>query len=105
MLDLRRRQFITLLGGALADLAMPANAQDPVRVRTVAALMGFANDAGAKARIEVFEKSLEGEGWSLGQNLRVSTAMPKATPRACRRSRKNWRSSSRTAFSPRAPRS
>ena len=49
MLDLRRRQFITLLGGALADQAIPANAQEPVRVRTVGALMGFANDAEAKA--------------------------------------------------------
>jgi putative ABC transport system substrate-binding protein len=35
------------------------------------ALMGFANDAEAKARIEVFEKGLESEGWSLGQNLRI----------------------------------
>jgi putative ABC transport system substrate-binding protein len=71
MLDLGRRQFITLLGGALADQAIPANAQEPVRVRTVGALMGFANDAEAKARIEVFEKGLETEGWSLGQNLRI----------------------------------
>ena len=45
MLELRRRQFITLLGGALADQAIPANAQEPVRVRTVGVLMGFANDA------------------------------------------------------------
>jgi ABC-type uncharacterized transport system substrate-binding protein len=71
MLDLRRRQFLTLLGGALADQVIPANAQEPVRVRTVAALMGFANDAEAKARTEAFEKGLESEGWSLGQNLRI----------------------------------
>src|SRR5437870_396823 len=68
---MRRREFITLLGGALADQAIPANAQEPVRVRTVAALMGFANDAGAKARTEALEKGLESEGWSLGQNLRI----------------------------------
>jgi putative tryptophan/tyrosine transport system substrate-binding protein len=71
MLDVRRRQFLTLLGGALADQVIPANAQEPVRVRTVAALMGFANDAEAKARTEAFEKGLESEGWSLGQNLRI----------------------------------
>jgi putative tryptophan/tyrosine transport system substrate-binding protein len=71
MLDLRRRQFLTLLGSALADQAVPANAQEPVRVRTVGALMGFANDAEAKARIAAFEKGLESEGWSLGQNLRI----------------------------------
>src|SRR2546429_7619037 len=68
---MRRREFITLLGGALADQAIPANAQEPVRVRTVAALMGFANDAGANARTEALEKGLESEGWSLGQDLRI----------------------------------
>jgi putative tryptophan/tyrosine transport system substrate-binding protein len=68
---MRRREFITLLGGALADQAIPANAQEPVRVRTVGALMGFANDAEAKARTDAFEKGLKSEGWSLGQNLRI----------------------------------
>src|SRR6266403_844693 len=68
---MRRRDFITLLGGALAAQAVPANAQEPVRVRTVGALMGFANDADAKARTEAFEKGLESEGWSLGPNLRI----------------------------------
>jgi len=71
MLFIGRRQFITLLGGALADQAIPANAQEPVRVRTVGALMGFANDAEAKARVKAFEQGLEREGWSPGQNLRI----------------------------------
>jgi putative ABC transport system substrate-binding protein len=68
---MRRREFIALLGGALADHAIPANAQEPVRVRTVGALMGFANDAEAQTRIDGFEKGLESEGWSLGQNVRI----------------------------------
>jgi ABC-type uncharacterized transport system substrate-binding protein len=67
---MRRREFIKLLGGALADQAIPANAQE-LRVRSVGVLMGFANDAEAKARVEAFEKGLESEGWSLGQNLRI----------------------------------
>jgi hypothetical protein len=54
----RERQFITLLGGALADQAIPTNAQGPVRVRIVGVLMGFANDAEAKARVQVFEQGL-----------------------------------------------
>jgi putative tryptophan/tyrosine transport system substrate-binding protein len=66
-----RRPFITLLGGALAGQAIPANAQEPVRVRTVGALMGFANDADAKARTEAFQQGLEREGWSVGQNLGI----------------------------------
>ena len=68
---MRRRDFITLLGGALADQAIPAKAQEPVRVRTVGVLIGFANDAAAKARVKAFEQGLERDGWSLGQNLRI----------------------------------
>jgi putative tryptophan/tyrosine transport system substrate-binding protein len=68
---MRRREFIRLLGSTLAAQAIAANAQEPVRVRTVGVLMGFANDAEAKARVEAFEKGLESEGWSLGQNLRI----------------------------------
>jgi putative ABC transport system substrate-binding protein len=67
---MRRREFIRLLGGALAAQAMPANAQE-LRVRTVGVLMGFANDAEAKARVQAFEQGLESEGWSVGQNLRI----------------------------------
>jgi ABC-type uncharacterized transport system substrate-binding protein len=67
---MRRRDFITLLGGALADQAISANAQEP-RKRTVGVLMGFANDAGAKTRIEAFQQGLESEGWSVGHNLRI----------------------------------
>ena len=67
---MNRRESIRLLGGALAAQAIPANAQE-LRVRTVGVLMGFAKDAEAKVRIEAFEKGLESEGWSLGQNLRI----------------------------------
>src|SRR5262245_51649193 len=69
--QLKRREFITVLGGALAAQAIPANAQEAVRLRTVGVLMGFANDAEAKARVQAFEQGLEREGWSVGQNLRI----------------------------------
>jgi putative ABC transport system substrate-binding protein len=68
---MRRRDFISLLGGVLAAPAIPANAQGPIGMRTVGALMGFANDAEAKARTEAFEQGLETAGWSLGRNLRI----------------------------------
>jgi putative tryptophan/tyrosine transport system substrate-binding protein len=65
----KRREFITLIGGALAAQAIPANAQE-LRVRTVGVLIGLANDAEAKARVQAFEQGLEREGWSVG-NLRI----------------------------------
>src|SRR5262249_54582642 len=68
---MRRREFIAFLGGTLAAQAIPADAQEPVRVRTVGVLMGFANDADAKARTEASQRGLEREGWSLGHNLRI----------------------------------
>src|SRR5262249_58132586 len=64
---MRRREFIRLLGSTLAAQAIPADAQEPVRVRTVGALMGFANDAEAKARIQAFEKGLESVGFTVLQ--------------------------------------
>jgi len=68
-------EFITLLGGALADQAIPANAQETVRVRTVGVLMGLADDAEAQGRSMAFEQGLEREGWSLGQNLRIEVSL------------------------------
>jgi hypothetical protein len=62
VLPMRRRDFIILLGGALADQAIPGNAQEPLRVHTVGALMGFGNDADAKTRTEAFQQGLEREG-------------------------------------------
>ena len=70
-IEVGRREVLALLGAALADQAIPVNAQEPVRVRTVGALVGFANDAEAKARVDAFEQGLKREGWSLGQNLRI----------------------------------
>jgi putative tryptophan/tyrosine transport system substrate-binding protein len=69
---LKRREFITLLGGAAA-WPLTASAQRADRVRTVGVLMGFANDAEAKARVQAFEQGLETEGWSVGQNLRIES--------------------------------
>ncbi len=68
---MRRREFITWLGGALTSWPIPANAQPAARVRTVGVLMGLADDAEARGRSMAFEQGLEREGWSLGQNLRI----------------------------------
>jgi putative tryptophan/tyrosine transport system substrate-binding protein len=71
VVDVRRRDFITLLGGALTSWPIPANAQPAARMRTVGVLMGLADDAEAEGRSMAFEQGLERQGWSVGQNLRI----------------------------------
>jgi len=66
-----RRRFITLLVGATASPPMHSHAQPSARTRTVGVLMGLANDAEAKVRLQAFEQALEKEGWTLGQDLRI----------------------------------
>jgi len=78
----KRREFIRLLGGALAAQAIPANAQEPVRVRTVGALMGFANDAEAKARTEAFEKVSKARVGPSVKTFASSTGMLECAPGA-----------------------
>jgi putative tryptophan/tyrosine transport system substrate-binding protein len=68
---LRRREFITLLGGVLTSRPIPANAQPASPMRTVGVLVGLADDAEAHGRSMAFEQGLETEGWSLGQDLRI----------------------------------
>jgi putative ABC transport system substrate-binding protein len=73
-IDLGRREFMALVGGALASRPIPTAAQGAggaPTTHTIGALIGLANDAEARARIEAFERGLEQDGWSLGQELRI----------------------------------
>jgi putative tryptophan/tyrosine transport system substrate-binding protein len=70
-IDLGRREFMALVGGALASRPIPMAAQGAGGAHTIGALIGLANDAEARARIEAFERGLEQDGWSLGQELRI----------------------------------
>jgi putative ABC transport system substrate-binding protein len=82
---MRRREFIALLGGAITSQPIPANAQLAARVRTVAVLMGLADDAEARSRLMAFEQGLETEGWSVGQNLRIQYRYAEGDHRASAR--------------------
>jgi ABC-type uncharacterized transport system substrate-binding protein len=68
---MRRREFITLLGGAAAAWPVAARAQQPVRVRRIGMLMGVANDAPGQAQVKAFQQGLEKLGWTDGRNLRI----------------------------------
>jgi putative tryptophan/tyrosine transport system substrate-binding protein len=78
----KRREFITLLGGAAA-LPLPVRAQQPERMRRIGVLMGFAeDDPEAKARLAAFRQGLEKRGWSEGRNVRIDTRFAPAGAQA-----------------------
>ena len=67
---LRRRQFITLLGGA-ASWPLAARAEKNDRVRRVGVIMGFAqNDEVWQAYLATFRQGLQELGWTGGRNIR-----------------------------------
>src|SRR4030081_216064 len=69
---MRRREFITLVGGAAATWPFAARAQQPERMRRIGVLMNLAaDDREGKARLAAFVDGLEQSGWSNGRNLRL----------------------------------
>jgi putative ABC transport system substrate-binding protein len=71
MLGIRRREFITLLGGAAA-WPLAARAQQGHRVRRIGVLMGGREtDPVWKARHYVFTQALADLGWTDGRNVRI----------------------------------
>src|SRR5262245_4652428 len=69
---MRRREFITLIGGAGAMWPLAAFAQQPERMRRIGALIALAEtDAEGKAWVAGFRKGLEQRGWSEDQNLHI----------------------------------
>jgi ABC-type uncharacterized transport system substrate-binding protein len=71
---MRRRDFISLLGGAAAALPLAAYAQQPDRLRRVGVLMHLAaDDPEGQARHATFLQGLQQSGWTVGRNLRIDT--------------------------------
>jgi putative ABC transport system substrate-binding protein len=69
---MRRRDFITLFGGAAVAWPLAARAQQGERVRRVGVLMNFsADDREGQARLAAFQQGLQQLGWIDGGNARI----------------------------------
>jgi putative tryptophan/tyrosine transport system substrate-binding protein len=69
---MKRREFITFLGGAVATWPIAARAQQGERVRRIGVLMALAaDDPEGQTRIKVFEQGLNELGWFVDRNLRI----------------------------------
>jgi ABC-type uncharacterized transport system substrate-binding protein len=69
---MKRRAFITLLGGAAAAWPLAARAQQPERMRRIGVFMNLAsNDPEGQSRNAAFLQGLQELGWSVGRNVRV----------------------------------
>ena len=80
---MKRREFITLLGGAAAAWPIAARAQQADQMRRIGVLVGLAeDDPEIKARLAAFRQGLEKRGWSEGGNVRIDTRFAPASARA-----------------------
>jgi putative ABC transport system substrate-binding protein len=82
---IRRRQFITLLGGAAA-WPMAARAQQGERIRRIGVLMNLdADDSEGQARLAAFLQGLQEAGWAVGRNARIDIRWGAGDPEQIRK--------------------
>jgi putative ABC transport system substrate-binding protein len=71
---MKRREFITLLGGAAVAWPRAARAEQDERMRRIGVLMNLAaDDPEGQVRIDAFLQGLQQFGWTVGRNLQVDT--------------------------------
>ena len=69
---MRRRDFITLLGGTAVGWPLAVRAQQPERIRRIGVLMMYAeSDAQAQALVAVFRAGLRDLGWTEDHKIRL----------------------------------
>jgi putative ABC transport system substrate-binding protein len=70
---MRRREFVTLLGGAAA-WPLAAHAQQAERMRRIGVLLpATADDLVFQDRVGAFLQGLQQSGWTIGHNARIHT--------------------------------
>src|ERR1700757_1782905 len=97
---MKRRQFITLLGGAAIAWPVESRAQQPDQVRRIGVLMGYAeSDSDARAWYAAFRAELQTLGWTELRCSCATTARWSCAPRA----RTRWTASTTWTVSSRKP--
>ena len=71
---IKRRDFVSLLGGAAAAWPLAVRAQQGERVRRIGVLMNRAADnPEGQDRLAAFHQGLQELGWGIGRNVRIDT--------------------------------
>jgi hypothetical protein len=83
---MRRREFITLLGGAVAAWPLAAHAQQTERMRRIGVLAGQAeSDHEAQSWVAAFREELQKLGWTEGRNIEIDTRWARADVESMKR--------------------
>jgi putative ABC transport system substrate-binding protein len=83
---LKRREFITLLGGAAVAWPLAARAQQRERMRRIGVLMALAaDDPEGQARLTAFVQGLQELGWTDGRNVQIDYRWPAGDAERIRR--------------------
>jgi putative tryptophan/tyrosine transport system substrate-binding protein len=83
---MKRRAFITLLGGAAFAWPLAARAQQRERMRRIGVLMNLASDdAEGQARLAAFLQGLQEAGWAVGRNMRIDLRWGGGDPESFRK--------------------
>src|SRR5271169_1803348 len=78
---MKRREFITLVGGIVTMRSLTARAQQGERMRRVGVLLNLAaDDPESQARLAAFLQGLQEAGWAVGRNLRVDVRWGASDP-------------------------
>ena len=84
--DMRRREFLGVLGGAAIAWPLAARAQEAERVRRIGVLIAAAaDDPEFQARVAAFLQGLQQLGWTDGRNVRIDTRWATTNPDDIRR--------------------
>src|SRR5262245_23127862 len=76
---MKRREFVTLLGGTAAAWPLAARAQQGERTRRIGILMGYPeSDAPAQAQVSALRQELRKLGWEEDRNIRIDVRFPAA---------------------------